>query len=362
MKVLVFTSLFPNNMEPNKGVFIKERMRNVAKYCEIEVVAPVPYFPPIGIFKKWYKFSQIKNRENIEGLKTCHPRFFVTPKVGMLFYGFFMFLSVFTTVKQIKKGFNFDLIDAHYIYPDGFAAVLLGKVFKKPVVVSARGTDINLYPFFPFIRKQIIYTMKNAKKIISVCEALKDKMISLGVQKDKIEVIPNGVDTKKFKVISQLKSRTNLELPIDRKILLSVGCLVKHKGFQRLIGALDIIKKGWDKHKPPFLVIVGDGPYRTKLELKIKQLRLENDTALVGVKPHADLYKWFNAADLFCLASSREGWPNVLLEALACGVPVVATRVDGIPEIIYSEEYGFLVDNQDKKQLAKAISDGLSRK
>ena len=361
MKILVFTSLFPNNIEQNKGIFIKERMRNVARFCEIKVIAPVPYFPRIRFFKKWFRFSKVNRQDKIEGLEVYYPRFFMVPKIGMSLYGVFMFLSVLSTVSKIKKGFNFDLIDAHYVYPDGLAAVLLGKVFKKPVVVSARGTDINVYPKFPIIKRAIIHTLKNAKKIISVCQALKDAMVELGIKADKIEVIPNGVDIKKFKPISKIEARKELNLSCDKKIVVSVGHLIKGKGFQYIIGAIAQIKREFSINKVPLLVIVGEGEYRSKLEHRIKELGLEENVLMVGEKSHSELCKWYSSADLFCLASSREGWPNVIFESLACGVPVVATNVNGVSEVIKSEKYGILVGNQDDKVIADAIAKALNK-
>jgi len=169
MKVLVFSSLFPNHLQPNNAVFIKHRMKTVAdEYnVEIKVVAPVPFSPPIKRLKKWYIFSQIKKHEYIDSIEVFHPKYLVTPKIGMSFYGLNMFLGTLKTVKEIYKGFPFDLIDAHYIFPDSFAAVLLGKVFNKPVVVSARGTDINLYMKLKFIRPLIRYVLSQSSSIIS---------------------------------------------------------------------------------------------------------------------------------------------------------------------------------------------------
>jgi len=362
MKVLVFTSIFPNNIEPQMGVFTKEIMVNLQKFCETKVVAPVPYFPAIKLFKKWYRFSQVNKEEVIEGLEVFHPRFFITPKIGMAFYGLFMFLFSLKKVKEIQKTFNFDLINAHYIYPDGFAAVLLGKVLKKPVIVYALGTDINLYPKFFLIRKEIVYTLNNATKIISVCQALKDEMVKLGIAPSKIEVIPNGVDIEKFKPISRIKAREELGLPIDKKIILSVGHLVERKGFHYLIDAISDIKTNGNRNPLPLLVIVGEGEYRLQLENKIKALNLDGRVRLVGAKLHSELYKWYSAADLFSLASSREGWPNVLFEALACGIPVTTTDVHGTKEVICSKEYGILVDKQEAGSLAKAITEGLNKK
>src|SRR6516164_1671699 len=163
MKILVFTSLYPNQVWPNHGIFIKERMARFAKRdgCEIKVVAPVPYFPAININWRW-KFSQVARREMRDGIEVYHPRYFLTPKVGMALYGWLMFFSVLPVVQKLRKDFKFDLIDAHYVYPDGFAAVQLGRLFKRPVVVSARGSDVNLYRTFPLIRKLLQYVLRNA--------------------------------------------------------------------------------------------------------------------------------------------------------------------------------------------------------
>lgn len=361
LNILTLTSLFPNRQQPFLGVFVKERMAKVAKFCNLKIVAPVPWFPPFRIFKKWYPFSQIPLKETREGIEVFHPRFIIIPKMMRTFYGLLYFLSVFPYILKIRRRFDFDLIDAHWIYPDGFAAVLIGNLFKKPVVVSARGTDINLYPKRLLIRKQIVYTLKNADKIIAVCEALKNKMIRLGISQDKIEVIPNGVDIEKFKPISKIEARKELNLPIDKKMILSVGHLVEKKGFHYLIDAIYEIKNNGNRNAPPLLVIVGKGDYRLKLENKIKELNLDGGVKLVGAQSHNELYKWYSAADLFVLASSSEGWPNVIFESLACGIPVVATNVDGVPEVLCSDEYGILVDKQDGKCLADTIITALHK-
>src|SRR5262245_3251327 len=191
MKVLVFTSLYPNNIWPNHGVFIKERTSHFAKFdgCEVKVVAPVPYFPAVKLNWRW-SFSQVARRESRDRIEVYHPRYFITPKVGMMLYGWMMFLSVLPVVREIQKNFAFDLIDAHYVYPDGFAAVLLSRFFKKPVVVSARGSDINLFKTFPLIRRRLKFVLRKADRVIAVSEALRNTMVELQVPKNKIDVIP----------------------------------------------------------------------------------------------------------------------------------------------------------------------------
>jgi glycosyltransferase involved in cell wall biosynthesis len=354
MRVLTFTSLYPNNVWPNHGVFIKERMTHFAALegCEVKVVAPVPYFPPLQLGHR-FLFSQVLRREVIAGLDVYHPRYFMVPKVGMALYGILMFLSVLPVVKRIQQDFNFDIIDAHYIYPDGFAAVLLGHLFRKPVIISARGSDINLFVEFPLIRWLLQYTLHKANKVIAVCQALKDAMVQLEIPQEKIWVIPNGVDMGKFHPFPKGDARKKLALPMDKRVILSVGGLIPRKGFDLLIKALKILFEELHQ-KNLYLVIVGEGKARKELEQLITSLHLSEYVRLVGDIPHQQLYLWYSAADLFCLASSREGWPNVLLESLACGTPVVAASVWGIPEVIRSEEVGLLTQ-RNERQLAEKL-------
>lgn len=359
MKILVFTSLYPNNVWPHHGVFVKERMTRVAQLddCQVQVVAPVPYFPPIKISSRW-RYSQVARQETIEGLDVHHPRYFMIPKIGMSTYGLTMFLSVLPAVRRLQRSFDFDLIDAHYVYPDGFAAVLLGRVFKKPVVVSARGSDINLFSQFPLIRHLLRYALRRADHVICVSRALKEKVVALGVTENKVTVIPNGVDPKKFYPLQKEKARDLLGLP-QKRIILSVGNLTPNKGFDVLVKAFRLLVDS-SQEQGLFLVIVGDGVFRQPLEALILQLGLSESVRLAGDKPHQELFRWYSAADLFCLASEREGWPNVLLESLACGTPAVATPVGGIPEIICSEQVG-LLSQRHEQTIAETIAKAFLR-
>jgi teichuronic acid biosynthesis glycosyltransferase TuaC len=343
MKVLVFTSLYPNNVWPNHGIFIKERMTQFAKLdgCEIKVVAPVPYFPA-SVKCNWrWKFSQVARQEIRDGIEVYHPRYLMPPKLGMTFYGLLMFAAVLRTIKKIRREFDFDLIDAHYIYPDGLAAVLLGLLFMKPVVVSARGTDISLYAGFSVIRQLLRYTLRKATKVIAVCQALKQAMISLGIPEEKIVVVPNGVDMAKFYRVPKEEARLRLGLPLEKTIILSVGNLIPRKGFDLLIKAFDMLFNGSDRGRL-HLIIVGEGPSKQDLANLASSIGRQDAVQFAGAIPHNELYLWYSAADCFSLASDREGWPNVILESLACGTPVVATDIWGVPEVISTGTVGVL--------------------
>jgi len=359
MKVLVLSSLYPNNIWTHHGVFVKEQMTHFSKleYCEVTVVAPVPYFPPIKINRRWL-YSQVLKKERIEGLEVHHPRYVIIPKVSIALQGVMMFLALYPSIRRIQEEFDFDLIDSHYVYPDGFAAVLLGHALGKPVVVSALGTDINLYREFWLIRKLLRQTLEKADGVIAVSSALKEAMIRMEIPAEKISVVPNGVDVEKFYPIPRPEARSRLSLP-NKRILLSVGGLVPGKGFDLLFGALQLLV-GSQRRQDLYLVIAGEGYFRKDLEKLISDFRLDQYVRLVGDVAHADLLAYYSAADLFCLASSQEGWPNVIMESLACGTPVVATAVGGIPEILSSEALGIVV-RRDEAELAQAIAQALER-
>lgn len=353
MKILVFSSLYPNNMWPNHGIFVKERMTHWSKLpgCKLEVVAPVPYYPPIRGGQRW-AFSQVVRQECIEGVSVHHPRYLMIPKVGMVFHGLILFAGVLSFVKQLRRTFSFDLIDAHYVYPDGFAAVLLGRYLQCPVVVSARGSDIHQFSEMRFIRPLLRWTLRHADKVIAVSTGLKEGIMRLGCREDKLSVIPNGVDTTKFFPSAQEVARRKAGLP-DGKIILSVARLVPNKGCDLLVHALKVVIDEYRENRV-YLVLVGEGPSLGMLQELCEKLGLTNEVFFVGGIPHRDLHLWYSSAAVSCLASEREGCPNVILESLACGTPVVATRVGGVPDMIPSEAFGLLID-RDISSFGRAI-------
>lgn len=361
MKVLVFTGLFPNNVWPNHGIFIQQRMAHVAKLpqYEVRVVAPVPYYPPIPL--GWRAaYRKIVSTREVDNIRVDYPRYCMIPKIGMVLQGVMLFCSVLPFIRRLRKSFPFEIIDAHYVYPDGLAAVLLGWWFNIPVVVSARGSDLNLFEQFPVIRRIIQWTLRKAEAVITVSQALKGVTVRLGIPSDKVHVIPNGVNIEKFFPIDKAKARQQLGLPTTgRKILVSVGHLTPNKGFDLLIKTVkEISEKSYEIM--PLLVIVGGGEYQKTLESLIEKLGIRPLVRLVGAIPHAELRWYYNAADIVCLMSEKEGWPNVILEALACGRPVVASRAGGIPEILTSSHVGCTVE-RDVVPLTQCLEESLER-
>jgi teichuronic acid biosynthesis glycosyltransferase TuaC len=359
MKILTFTTLFPNRRLPDFGVFIFQRTSHLA--CRagnlVKVVAPIPYFPSWIPSNRWGLYGQLPREETFANLDVYHPRYPHLPSVLMPLHGVLMFLGSFLLARRLHRKFHFDCIDAHYVYPDGFAAVLLGKLLRLPVVVSARGTDINVFPSFLTIRPMIVWSLRNAAGIVAVSSALKSAIVNLGVPVEKISVIPNGIDLKRFYPVPQPEARLALNLPADVKIAISVGALREVKNHKLLISAF---AKALESQPKLRLFIVGEGPLRPALENLIRELNLQERVSLVGARPNDELALWFSAADVSCLVSSREGWPNVLMESIACGTPVIATRVGGVPEIIRSPQLGVLTD-EDPDSVAAALNSALTQ-
>ena len=359
MNVLVFTSLFPNAVEPNHGIFIKQRVQQAMNRhgWKMNVVAPVPFYPP-GLGGWRVKYRKIPEYEHCGKVKGWHPRYVMIPKVGMWLQGFLLFLSVWYRVWALKRQFPFVLIDAHYVYPDGFAAILLSWAMGVPVVVSARGSDVNLFKTIPVIRQVITWTLKKANAVVVVSKALKYAVMDLGIPSEKIRVIPNGVDPKKFFAVPQNEAKTKIGfLNHGHKLLVSVCHLTANKGIHVLLEGLALLQQkspslSWN------LVILGDGGERAHLEQLTQTLGLEGQVKFLGAVSHDELVWFYNAADLCCLLSEREGWPNVVVEALSCGTPVLATRVGGIPEILTSSHVGIMVD-REPRAVANGLKSGL---
>jgi glycosyltransferase involved in cell wall biosynthesis len=350
MKLLTFSTLFPNAQQPNHGLFVETRLRYLVASGEVQsrVVAPVPWFPVANArFGQYARYASVPARETRNGLQVEHPRYLALPKIGMNVAPLLMARAARPTIGRIlDEGYDFDAIDAHYFYPDGVAAVMLGKYFNKPVVVTARGSDINLLPRYRVPRKFILWAAENARAVITVCSYLKDEMVGMGVRADRVTPLRNGVDLQRFSLLDKGAARAALGL--DGFTLLSVGQLVPHKGHDVAIRALPMLPD-------VTLLIAGGGPDRQRLETLAQQLGVAGRVRLVGPVPQTELRNYYNAADALVLASEREGWANVLLESMACGTPVVASAVCGTPEVVTAPEAGRLMAERTPGSLVEAV-------
>ena len=352
MKLLTFSTLYPNAEQPNHGIFVETRLRYLIASGQVEsrVVAPVPWFPlKAERFGHYATLAKVPRRETRNGLQVVHPRYLVVPRFGMNFTPYTLARAARGDIGRIlDEGYDFDAIDAHYFYPDGVAAVMLGKYFNKPVVITARGTDINLIPQFERPKQLILQAAREADGIITVCNALKDEMVQLGVAPDNITPLRNGVDLERFAPIDRAAARAAIGLAPGRFTLLSVGLLDPRK-------AHDLIIRALPRLPDVDLLIAGIGPEKKNLEALARELGVADRVKLLGGLPQTELKTYYNGADALVLASSREGWANVLLEAMACGTPVVASNVWGTPEVVAAPEAGVLMPQRTPEGLVQAL-------
>lgn len=356
MKILVISQMYPSGTTPHFGIFIQREVESLSGYCEQKVVVPRPWIP-------WKKVSYLqdeshKAHKNIHNksssIEVLYTTYFPLPgRFFMPIKGLWLFLFNLHKVIRMKKGFDFDIIHAHKAYPEGFCAALFKKVFKKPVVISIRGADINKLPTYAFVRPMVRYALKNADSVIAVSKSLKHRVMALGISEDKVSVMPKGVDMELFKPMDRTEVRKDLDLPREKIIILSVGWLIPRKNpFAFIKAALSIRHEERNKY---LFVWVGEGPLKDKMESEIQEKDIESMFLLAGRVDPFEIPLWMNAADIFVLVSFSEGMPNVLYEAMACGSAVIASNVDGAAEIIEDKQNGVLVSPHDYQQINEQI-------
>ncbi|WP_415720425.1 glycosyltransferase family 4 protein [Photobacterium ganghwense] len=355
MKLLTITTLYPNAEDPKHGVFIENRLRQLQlRYPDVEatVIAPVPWFPfRHARFGTYGRYAAVPDMETRYGIKVYHPRYLVIPKIGMNLTPYTLAHSLKNQVGRLQaQGEQFDLIDGHYFFPDGVAIHALAQSLRLPFTVTARGTDINLIPSYPRPLQQIQHVLKHSQHNLAVCEALRQAMIGYGADPTRTTTARNGVDLNVFRCVDEIAQpalRQSLQLPTDRPVIISVGLLVERKGHHLVIEALSQIPDA-------LLLIAGTGPDERKLRQLATQLGVAERVTFLGGLSQSVLADYFAASDISVLASSREGWANVLLESMACGTPVVATNIWGTPEVVSAPEAGVLVE-RDSSSIAQGL-------
>lgn len=359
MTILVLSQIFPNQCLPGAGVYVREQVRALrALGVKVTVVSPVPYAPSwLKFWPRVRKFSTIPQRAVIDGLTVEYPRIPILPN-GRFFYasGFSYYLWVRRLVRKYVREEGVSLIHAHSVMPDGFAAVLLGREFRVPVVCTGHGSDVHSYPdTHRLTRKATRWVLKKADKVVMVSEALRARAIAISGEKTMM-IVRNGADPAVFRRIPRSEARAQLGLPPDKRIVLFVGTLREIKGIPYLLEAVSQLA---DVQADVHLCLIGDGELRQELEHSAERLGLGARCRFLGQRPHEELPLWYSAADCLCISSVMEGLPTILPEAMMCGTPVVATAVGGIPEVVKNGETGLLVPPRDPKSLSHAIADVL---
>lgn len=364
-RILHISESTPDGFNFMVGPALLGRLNALQKSYDHTIIAPfiLPLPRSKANLQTIRKILKIKKRGVIDNVDYYRPWGFGFPFALQRLNDLLKVLLIFICIKINK--IKFDLIHAHYVHPPGFVAVLLGRLMKKPVIISCEGSDIHEYAeeAYPdrLRRHRVLYAIKNAKYLIAVSNFLKEKIVSFGIPETKVAVIPNGVKQTAFYPIDKSLARKKLKLPTEKKVILNIGSLTPIKGTIYLINAIaKIIRENRNKDDL-FFVIIGDGPLRLELETRAQALNIKNYIQFVEFIPHKELVFWFNAADLFVLPSLGEGFGMVIIEALSCGLPVVASSIGGITEIINENNLGILVPPGNPEELSYGILQALNK-
>jgi len=355
VRVLSICTVFPNPAEEDLGLFIRNRLQHTAALLPIRVVAPVPV---IDYAKRNARHGSIPTCRRDQTLEVDYPRWLYPPG-GSSINAFFLAGRLLPYLRRLRREYPFQVVDAHFGYPEGIAAGLLGAALSCPFTITLRGNE-TMHARSSSKRRWMSWALRRAARVITVSGSLRNFAIALGAESARLRTIPNGVDATVFFPRPRLETRKRLAIPVDRPVILSVGYLIERKGHHRVIQALSHLRCEGSKAE---LWIVGgpgrEGNFAAEIHSAVKETGMEGAVHFVGVLKPPVLAEYMSAADVFCLASSREGWPNVVHEALSCGVPAVASDVGGVREMIPSADYGLVVPAADQASLTAALREAL---
>jgi glycosyltransferase involved in cell wall biosynthesis len=361
-RLIVYSSLFPSQVAPAAGTFIRERMFRVGKRLPIVVVAPQAWSPfdwIVRLFRKSFR-PMAPERETMDGVEVNRPRWFSLPGVAKRFDGWLMWRGTERCVREIHQRFGATIVDAHFLYPDGWAATRIAKRLGLPCTITIRGSKdewligTNREPF-------LAQAMRSATTLFAVSEALKrDVAVRLGIDANKVTVIGNGVDLEKFAPVDKAEARRRLGIAHDAKVIIGVGGLIPRKGFHRVIPLIPALR---NRHPGLVYLIVGGGTTQADMRGQLEALAREHGVAenvrFCGAQQPEDLKWFYGAADAFVLATEHEGWANVFLEAMACGLPVITTGVGGNAQVVANATLGTVVDWWNAEAFRDAVDRAL---
>lgn len=352
-------------ISPNFRLFLRNQVISIRPFfSQVTVFVPQPYFPKILLnvpfFRSKFLFLESCDTSGVYGnaINVIFPKFFTLPIEVMRKRT--PLIAAQNLISILKRSnVQFSLVHAHRL-DFGFMGASLKDIYGKPLIITCHGSDVYDFPFRDDFRYAIAkYTLSRVDYAIAVCRSDAEKLLSLGLPSNKLSIIPNGFDESLFQPMAQQLAREKLKLPPNKKIVLSVGTLHEVKGHSYLIDAMCLLSK---VRKDIVAVIVGSGPLEMKLREKIDKLGLKQRVLLVGWEPHNRIPLWMNASDIFVLPSLNEGFPAVIPEAMACGKPIIGTKVGGIPDVILDNNVGILASPGDPELLSESILEALDRR
>lgn len=356
MGVLAVTNLFPNPLEPQRSTFNERQLLALGERLRLHVLAPVSW-----ILKLRHRLSGrhalLRDCRDWRGVPASYPTYWYVPRLLAGWRGHMMHASIGAAIRRIARQTRPRAILATWAFPDGYAAVKAGRALGLPVFVKVHGTDVERLALPDLQARLAIAGLQGARGVVSVSLYLRDRLVAAGIAPERIHVVYNGIDAGTFHPRDRAAMRAELGLPESGRLLLYVGSLKPDKGVRELLDPQ--VQEGL-RAQGATLAIAGAGELRGELERAIASRGLQDRVRLLGPQRPAEVARWMNAADALCLPSHHEGIPNVILEALACGLPVLATRVGGIPEVV-DERNGILVPMQDPAALAGGVTAMFSR-
>lgn len=349
MKILLISNLFPTPWDEHRAAFNKQQISRLSKKHEIDVVIP-------SSNSNWFKYRKKSTLNYISGIRINIIPFFYIPGIFRFTQSVSLFISLLFRVQKLKKE-NYDCILAYWAYPDAVSAILISKILKKKVIIKVFGSDVHLFFHDKLRKRQILWAMHNSSRVLSVSADIKNKLIDAGIPSSKIQVLYDGVDKTIFNLKDIDSCRDLYDIDHNRQIILFVGNIIATKGVNELYDAFKIISS---TNNLVDLYFVGDGNMREVIEKKSSSDGISNRVVFFGRRPLTDICNILSSSSLLCLPSYSEGVPNVLLEAKAAGIPVVATHVGGIPEIVNTDD-GILVQDRNVNDLVKGLQTCLTQ-
>ena len=349
LRVLVVSTLFPNHARPLFGTFVERQTLGLAALNGVEVQVVVPRALPPSPFDRHPRYRierTLPEREDWQGIPLYRPRFHHLPKIGMRYDVAMMVRALLPLLRDIRKTFAFDVIAAEYFFPDGPAAVELGRLLRVPVSIKARGSDINVWGQRPDTGPQVIAAGKSADGMLAVSAAMKREMVALGMPEDRIRVHYTGVDRTLFHVRDRTMAKQ--QLGISGPLVVTIAPLIERKGVDLVISALADVPGAT-------LVVTGAGPDEARLRTLAMQKGVADRVRLLGIQPRKSVADWLAAADVMALPSASEGLANAWVEALASGTPIVIADVGGAAELMQNDLAGALVP-RNASAIAAAIN------
>ena len=362
MRVLAITKIFPNSLEPLSSPFNRQQFAALAKRCDLTVIEAVPWFPlaaRTGQPPRAAALAKLPARERVLGIDTFYMRQPYLPRVGIgLTLALPLYLAALAPYRRMAA--EFDVVLATWAYPDGCAATLFAKALGKPVVVKVHGSDVNVLAQRRSARAAMRRVLPKADAVVAVSAPLGDALAKLGVMRSRVHLVKNGVDASVFHPRDRVAMRRSLGVREDGPLIAFCGRLEPQKGVVELLDAFDVLRR---ERPDARLVLLGEGVMRPEIDARVRKLGNGTTQTLMapGARPLAEVAKWLGACDVFTLPSHAEGTPNVVLEALASGRPVVGSNVGGIPDCLRDPRTGIVVPARDASALATALGDALGR-